>query len=238
MIEEDVKKKAIDFARKNRKRIAQEPTDLKKYQSDPTPISVFMSGSPGAGKTEYSRNLIMLLEQFTEHYVIRIDSDEIRSYFPDYTGKNSRLFQGATALVVEKIHDYALEQKQTFILDGTFSRYDKAAKNIQRSLKKGRSVIIFYVYQEPKIAWEFTQAREAAEGRNIPKEAFIEQFLGAKETVERICREFASQVAIFLVRKNFQSNKVEYVERIEQGGRAVDDFIKEAYSKEALEKLL
>lgn len=62
----------------------------------------------------------------------------------------------------------------------------KAADNIRRSLEKNRQILIFYIYQKPEVAWKFTQARETAEGRNIPKSAFIDQFLGARETVARI----------------------------------------------------
>jgi len=40
------------FARKQGKRIVAELTDETMYPSDLNPVSVFMAGSPGAGKTE------------------------------------------------------------------------------------------------------------------------------------------------------------------------------------------
>lgn len=58
------------------------------YLEDAHPVSLFMAGSPGAGKTEISKRLI---EKFSNKPV-RIDADEIRELIPGYTGANSYLF--------------------------------------------------------------------------------------------------------------------------------------------------
>ena len=100
-----------------------------------------MAGSPGAGKTEFSKHLI------------------------------------------------------------TDANFDVSCKNIERSLNKRRHTHIFYVYQEPKIAWEFTKAREAMEGRRVPMETFVDAFFKAKENVERIMEEFGKNIKLFLVEK-------------------------------------
>ncbi|MBI2444363.1 MAG: zeta toxin family protein [Candidatus Magasanikbacteria bacterium] len=237
MHEEEIHQAAIEFARRNKKRIAQELTNPAIYMPDGIPISVFMAGSPGAGKTEFSKVLIGILEKSRDHRIIRIDGDEIRGLIPGYTGDNSHLFQSAVSLIVEKIHDCVLEQRQTFVLDGTFAKYDKAADNIRRSLGKGRKVFIFYLYQKPEIAWKFTEAREEAEGRHIPKEAFIEQFFGAIDTVRETRKEFSTDVVIFFVKKDFMQNTVELVE-IEPNGRGLDDYLEADYTKERLENIL
>jgi hypothetical protein len=57
------------------------------------------------------------------------------------------------------------------ILDGTFA-YERAMENIERSLKHGRRVVIYYLFQDPVAAWKFTQIREAKEGRRVPMEVF------------------------------------------------------------------
>ena len=144
MTEEEIKTQAIQFAKRNKVRIAKEFTDSAKYAPDAIPISMFMAGSPGAGKTEFSKSLIKILEADEEHRVIRIDGDEVRPMIPGYTGNNSRLFQGAISLIVEKMHDFVLHNRQSFILDSTFAQYEKAADNVRRSLKKDRFVFIFY----------------------------------------------------------------------------------------------
>ncbi|MBI4135832.1 zeta toxin family protein, partial [Candidatus Uhrbacteria bacterium] len=233
--EEKIREMAIEFAKRNKKRIAKIFTDPKVYAPDPNPISVFMAGSPGAGKTEMSKNLIDLLERERERRVIRIDGDEVRPLIPGYTGVNSNLFQGAISLIVEKMQDLALHQGQTFVLDGTMANYNKAVDNVQRSLDKNRAVIVFYVYQRPEVAWQFTQAREAKEGRNIPKSAFIEQFFGAKDTVRRVHQLFPRNVMTFLVKKDFKNRTVEHV-KLEHSGVALDTYIGETYTKDELEQ--
>lgn len=233
-----VKQQAEDFVRLNKKRLATELTDMSKYVPDETPVSVFMAGSPGAGKTEYSENLLDILEKNKKHRVIRIDGDELRKYLPGYTGANSYLFQGAISAIISSTHDLALKQKQTFLLDGTFSNYERASENINRSLSRNRAVFIFYVYQKPEVAWRFTQAREIVEGRNIPKGVFIERFIDAMETVGKIRKNFDEKVVIFLVKKNFETHEVENIIEIKAGDKQIDDYLKHRYTKEELEKIL
>lgn len=238
MTDEELRVTAIEFAKHNKKRIAQELTDPTVYTPETTPVSVFMAGSPGAGKTEFSKNLIAILEKDRERRVIRIDGDELRSRIPGYTGNNSHLFQGAMSFIVEKLQDYALHQKQSFVLDGTFSHYEKAVENIDRSLVKKRSVKNFYVYQKPEVAWAFTQAREAKEGRNIPKAAFIAQFFSAKDVIDHLRLTFQEQITIFLVKKDFERVTVESIVEIEKHGPPLDAYIGEKYTKEELEQRL
>ena len=237
MTNEEIRAQAIEFAKRNKVRIAEEMTDPAKYAPDVVPISVFMAGSPGAGKTEFSKSLIKILEADEERRVVRIDGDEVRPLIPEYTGNNSHLFQGAISLVVEKMHDLVLHNKQSFVLDSTFSNYAKAADNIRRSLEKSRAVFIFYIYQKPEVAWKFTQAREEAGGRNIPKSAFIEQFFGAREAVDQISSEFSDRVVIFLVKKDFEKNTVENIVKIGPKGN-IDEHITERYTEDELEECL
>lgn len=114
MTDEDIRLAALEFAKRNRSRIARELTNPEKYAPDVEPISVFMAGSPGSGKTEFSKILIERLEQNKEHRVIRIDGDEIRSQIPGYTGNNSKLFQGAISLIVDRhlLSNFSEQRKQ------------------------------------------------------------------------------------------------------------------------------
>lgn len=237
MTNEEIAAKAIEFATAHKKRIAKELTDPNKFIPEEIPISIFMAGSPGAGKTEFSKSLIKILEQNKERRIVRIDSDDIRQYILGYTGDNSYLFQGAVSLVVEKIHDLVLHQKQNFIFDGTLAKYDKAVENIKRSLDKKRSVFIFYLYQKPEIAWKFTQIREKMENRNIPKSAFIEQFFGAKNTINCLQTNFGEKIVIFLVKKDFEKNTVENLVEMEPN-KCIDNYINNSYTNEYLEKIL
>lgn len=238
MTNEEIREQAIEFAKRNKIRIAKELTDTIKYLPDIVPVSAFMAGSPGAGKTEFSKSLIKILEDDNERRVVRIDGDEVRPLIPGYTGDNSHLFQGAISLIVEKAHDLVLHNKQSFVLDSTFAKYEKATDNIRRSLEKSRPVFIFYIYQKPEVAWKFTQARETAEGRNIPKAAFIEQFWGAREAVNRVLDDFGDKVVVFFVKKDFEKNTVENIVKIELGKTQIDDYIQERYTRDNLEQCL
>ncbi|HEY9037266.1 MAG TPA: zeta toxin family protein [Pseudomonadales bacterium] len=229
--EEEIQKEAVRYAKSHRRQIAKELADPEKFPPEENPVSVFMAGSPGAGKTEAS---IELLERLDGPPIIRIDPDELRERFPDYTGRNAWLFQGGVSILVEKIHDLALSQSQSFLLDGTLSNYAKAKENINRSLSKGRFVNILYVYQEPLQAWAFVQARERAEGRRIKKEHFIEQYFAARETVNRLKRKYGKDVHVDLLMKNNDNSHRWGRVGVDQ----IDNHIPEAYSRLDLERML
>lgn len=231
--ENAVEERAKEFARKNKKSIAEEITNPEIYLPDEFPVSVFMAGSPGAGKTESSQNLIKKLTK-DNHSVLRIDPDELRIRFPEYNGTNSSLFIGATSIVADKIHDCALKNKQSFVFDGTLSKLDISRKNIQRSLDKKRFVQIVYVYQEPLQAWNFVKAREIKDGRKVPKEAFIEGYFMARENVNRLKKEFGNKVKVDLIVKNIDGTDFNYRENVD----VVDNYIPEKYTKDDLDKLI
>jgi UDP-N-acetylglucosamine kinase len=231
--EKAIQDEALAFARTHKKDIAKRLTNPERFLPEDEPVSVFMAGSPGAGKTEAS---IELLEEFAGNgfEILRIDPDELRYEFPAYTGDNSWLFQKGVSVLVEKIHDLALKQKQSFLLDGTLSNYEKAEHNIARSLKKGRVVQILYVYQEPHLAWEFVQSREALEGRRILPEHFIEQYFAARDVVNRLKRKFGKELRVDLLLKNTDNSNRLYKAGIDQ----IDNHVPEKYTPASLAEML
>lgn len=229
--EERIERQAMEYARAQKKAIARRLTDPTKFLPERNPVSVFMAGSPGAGKTEAS---VELLKETDGNVVIRIDPDELRAEFPGYTGNNAWLFQKAVSILVDRIHDEVLDQSQSFLLDGTLSHYDVAKKNIERSLRKKRSVQILYVYQEPRLAWEFVQAREAQEGRRIQPEIFIDQYFAAREVVNRLKLEFGKKISVDLLLKNNDNSSRLYHAGIDQ----IDHHIPEKYSRADVEQMI
>ena len=226
---------AVAFARSHKKERCLELTDPTVYTPEEQPVSVFMAGSPGAGKTEAAKALIAELEAKPgAPRVLRIDPDDLRSEFPGYTGNNSWLFQGAASIWVDKMVDLALEQAQSFILDGTFSDYARAKRNVERSLKRGRAVTIWYVYQSPYVAWDFVQAREAEEGRNIPPDRFVEQYFAARDVVNRLKKEFGDKIKVdLLLKPNDEPGKLARI-----GVDQIDSHVPERFTRTELESNL
>lgn len=231
--ETEVEQEAIAFAKAQKKEIALRRTDVRLYPSDSNPVSVFMAGSPGAGKTESSQRLIEKLTQ-GGHSVLRIDSDELRSEFSSYTGKNSSLFQAATSIIADRMQDLAIERGQNYVFDGTLSNIERSRENTKRSLSHGRFVQIIYVYQDPIQAWKFVLARAERDGRVVPKEKFIEQYFCARENVQILKKEFGPQVRVDLVAKNIDGTDFRYKENVD----IIDSYIPESYTKETLSALL
>jgi ATP-dependent protease HslVU (ClpYQ) ATPase subunit len=59
--EQQFSQEASRWARANRTRLAKEMTLTARYPGEKTPVSLFMAGSPGAGKTEAARALATVL---------------------------------------------------------------------------------------------------------------------------------------------------------------------------------
>lgn len=202
--------KAVVYAKKNRTKICRRLTNKAIYLPEEKPVSVFMSGSPGAGKTESSKELVASIAD-GQTQVLRLDPDDLRTEFEGYDGSNSYLFQKAVVILVERALDYIFKNDQSFLLDGTLASYPVAEKNIQRSLDKGRKVLIIFVYQRPELAWEFVKAREKIEGRKILPEHFVEQFFGSQSVIERLKEKFDEEIQVdLLVKNNDGSTRAHY----------------------------
>lgn len=105
--------KAKVFIKEHKRFIIDKFASLEKYPPREHPFSMFMAGSPGAGKTEFSKALFESSDflESTEFpiYAVRIDADEIKDIIPQYNGGNSDVVQGASSLGVEKLYDSVLK---------------------------------------------------------------------------------------------------------------------------------
>lgn len=230
MNDEELKlsEEAFRWIKINRKKLIQKFSDTTKYVADAFPITLFMAGSPGAGKTEISKRLIPRFNQKP----IRIDADEIRTLCPGYVGNVAHVFQNAATKGVHILYDYALKNNINVILDGTFA-YSSALENIARSLDRNRKVEIFFVYQDPLQAWDFTKKREELEQRRVLKEVFIDSFFKARENVNKAKTIFGPNIELNLIIKDFEKDLEQFEINIEN----IDRYIKKSYTKNELEKL-
>jgi UDP-N-acetylglucosamine kinase len=223
--DEALKEQAVRFAKDHKKEIALRLTSTDLFPSEREPVAIFMARSPGAGKTESSIELIANVGP-----ILRVDPDELRAEFPDYNGTNAHIFQGAVSILVEKILDMAFKNRQTFLLDGTLTNEGKAESNIDRAARKGRTVQILFVYQDPCQAWQFVQAREAVDGRRIDIETFIYQYFEARRVVNAMKEKFGSRILVDLLWKNNDGKQRSYEANI----RDIDHHCPEAYDENQL----
>lgn len=181
-----------------------------------------MAGSPGAGKTETSKRLV---EDFSSK-PIRIDADEIRAFCPGYTGDKAFVFQKAASKGVHLLYDHALKNGMNVILDGTFA-YVGVADNVARSLEHGRKVEVYYVWQEPKRAWELVVAREAIEHRKVTRDFFAHALVAARQNIEQMKQRFGDRIELNLIMKDYDSKD----ERVELDIPSIDPYLPRRYSE-------
>lgn len=232
MDDQKVIEKAIREAKAMKKVVAKRLVDHLPQEEEA--VSVFMAGSPGAGKTETARAMIRAFKSENGLALVHIENDELRKEFEDYQGFNSPLFQRPATLLVEAIHDRALKRGVSFILDSTLSSFDKAKDNIERSLKKNRFVMIIFVYQEPEQAWRLVKAREKVEGRRVPEAVFVEQFMESQRVVSALKQHFGDKVEITFIEKNIDGDN----ERPHFNVSDIDALLRKKYNRESLENIV
>lgn len=190
---------AKEWVRKHKKELIERFAGDEVCPSTEQQLTIFMAGSPGAGKTETSKSLIQDVYKPYNIPVVRIDPDEMRSAIPHYKGDNTDEVKGASFLAVEKLYDYVLAQGKNAILDSTFSKYEKQEKNIARALAKGRMVQIVYVYQDPLPIQPIAQltiqpAMTTSDFINLPVRTRRSLYLKAARSANAMQRELVREV--------------------------------------------
>jgi predicted ABC-type ATPase len=226
----DLKTESIKFIKQNKRLIIDKFITGIERESNDKLLTVFMAGSPGAGKTEFSKRFIA----GRENSCVRIDADDIRELIPGYNGKNSDEVQSAASIGVEKLYDCILKYKYEAIIDGTLASYRVAERNIERALKRNRIVYLFYIYQDPIIAWFFTKTREKLEGRVVTKEIFIEVFFKAYENVNKLKHKFGNNIEVYVIEKNFDHDLVIF----EKNVVSIDSVTHITYNRQTLAQRL
>lgn len=233
MTEEEVRieNDAVEYVKAHKKEILSRFCPSTICHSVSNPVSLFMAGSAGAGKTEVSKGLI---KKFND-VPIRIDADEIRTMCPGYVGSNAHLFQKAATKGVHMLFDHALDHDINCILDGTFA-YGGAAENIQRSIRHNRRVELWFVYQDPIRAWEFTKAREVREARRVSKDLFIKAFLNSRYNARAVKEQFGKDIELNILVKDYETGEEDL--RLNVPADELDRITDGRYSLENLNHLL
>ena len=239
--EQKIEQEAVRWIRRhtNKGLIFDKFASLNKYSTSARPLVIFAAGSPGAGKTEFIKDFRKSIDKIQGTKSVCIDPDAIREFLPGYAGSNSYLFQRAVSIAVDDLFRLVLKNRQSTFMDGTLSDYNRAYQNISRVLDQYSTVMILYVFQHPKIAWHFTQLREVVEGRNIQKKDFIDKFIGAKETVDKLKSHFGDRVNLNVILKDYKDTKEnKAVEKVFHNVSSVEDCLTFDYTNDSIKRIL
>ena len=234
-ITKSISEEAVAYAKKHHKALVLQICAGDFCKPSDKPFTLFTAGSPGAGKTEYSKSFLSeLKKQHPSLKIVRLDTDELRELFPQYTGANSDSIQKAATILFDKAFDYIQDKKLNAIIDTTFAS-PRSIDNVDRAINRGRKVGILYLYQDPCIAWEYTKKREKLEGRTVPKQVFINAYFSAKENVQRVKQKYGDQIELHLFEKDQENN---FVKKARFNIERIDEYIIESYTHNVLEKAL
>lgn len=163
-------------------------------------LAIFMAGVPGAGKTEFVRGL---REESSMRNSVIIEHDQLVEYIDNYTPEKYYNFRKAGSNLVTALLNHCLKSNFPFILDGTLSS-DTAKRNIKKTLNRGYSVIIIYIHQDIKSAWNLTKDRELVKKRSIEREGFLRTVHRINKTLRDIFNSHRDneRFAMWIIKKN------------------------------------
>ncbi|OGL30335.1 hypothetical protein A3D14_02700 [Candidatus Saccharibacteria bacterium RIFCSPHIGHO2_02_FULL_47_12] len=196
------------WARKNKKHIAREFVKKAGFVPSEKPSAIFTAGLPGAGKTEFT---IELLKSIQDH-TLRLDMDEIAKLIEGYKPKIADRFRAGASIILDKIYDEVLKARFDFVMDGTFA-HDKAIANVTRAISKGYIVKVYYIHQVPNIAWKFTKDRELVEHRAINGTGFVDTYQRIQKRLNEL-QNPQYNVTISLVIKDEKNHVGKIIENV------------------------
>lgn len=218
----------LKWAQENKKRIAREFVHKLQRVAHEQPVGIFTAGLPGAGKTEFTQELLKdLLDP-----PLRIDMDEIAQLIEGYSPSKANLFRSGASVILARIYDEITKAKLDFVFDGTFA-HDNALKNLERALAHGYTTKIYYIHQEPEIARQFTKDRELVEKRGIERDGFIDAYIHLHHNMQELQDKFKN-VTISVVIKD-ESNRVG---RIVEDVQSIYDHIPQALDRTQLARVI
>ena len=192
----ELEKKAIEYLNENKQIF------LEQYSNKIKPLdeknAIFTAGMSGVGKTEFG---IFFKERNPDF--LHIDTDDIRDFFKPvgYDGQNSNIFQKVASRGFNELFNYSLKQEYSIILDSNLSNISQAIQNIERLLKRGYNIQIYYLYNNPKVCFEYATRREIVTHRKVPKDVFIKSNINSYNTILEIKLIFKDSINLHFIDK-------------------------------------
>ena len=199
--------------------------------ADGVPSAIFMAGLPGSGKTEFTKNLI----ETSALKVIRLDMDEIATKIEGYRPEIADEYREAASELLNRLFDVTVKKKLDFIMDGTFSS-NYALQNVERALRHSYNIKIIYIIQDPRVAWQFTLAREKVEHRAIDKNGFIDSYFSTIKNIKEIMNKHKDydKIVLDVVVKDGNNNVGNRIKNVQMDD--IDNLINIYYDKKTLEE--
>lgn len=196
LTDEEIEKEAMIYFKENKKRVLQAFL----HNSEAKKRAIFSAGASGAGKSEFVKSLNSNLG------LNIVDTDEIRKIFPYYSGKNASLFQRASIKSVEYLLDNIFKKELSFILDTNLASFQVAQKNIDRALKRGYEIELYFVYRDYEKCKELTIIREETEGRKVSNEIFNKKAIGSLESFRELVTNYRDDISLSII--DLQDSKI------------------------------
>ena len=215
----------------DKKQFVREMLDAAGVAPEDEPAGIFMAGLPGAGKTELSRNLIV----DSGVSLLRIDMDEIAERIPGYEAGRADEYRKQATTLLSELFSYAIHHRLSFVMDGTFGS-KSAGHNIERCLRRGYIMKIVYAYQDPRLAWEFTLAREKIERRAIKFEGFVEAYYKTLANIKVIGEKYGDRITLDIAVKNPDNRVGEWLRNV--SAAEIDKKLAVQYNKDKLIKYI
>ncbi|MDQ1299457.1 MAG: UDP-N-acetylglucosamine kinase [Patescibacteria group bacterium] len=95
---------------------------------------------------------------------------------------------------------------------------------------------MWFVYQDPIRAWEFTKAREVTDSRRVTKDVFIRAFIESRKNAIKVKKLFGSDLELNVLVKNYVEGE-EHI-RLNITATELDQSTDGVYSEETLTTLL
>jgi hypothetical protein len=103
-------------------------------------------------------------------------------------------------------------------------------------VKKDYNIKLFYIHQDPSIAWSFTLDREKIEKRAIRKDSFIDTYFEIFENLDSLFKHATPSLTVDVVIKD-KNNKIgRWHENVSLS--EIDALIGKRYNKEQLKRIL
>ena len=137
--------------------------------------AVFVLGPMGAGKTTFIRERLLIHKKYSQYSYV--DTDEIMEFFDGYSGANVEQFYPIARQVAIYLTDWLLEEKISFIAEGTCVKYFELQDYILRLKSKGYVIKVCQI-QCPTLEVCLHQASKR--DRLIPEDTIREVYHGTK----------------------------------------------------------